>query len=226
VPEGTIVFARQQTAGRGRLGRQWVSPPNSGLYMSVLLRPKKSIGELPVITLGIGVAAAKAIFATTGLRIGLKWVNDLIYDGKKLGGILAEIPSGDRTRPALVIGIGINTTFQTESIPDELKEKLYWLEAATGTEVDTTALALELCYQIEAVYDLMNRNEVEKILDEWRLYSITLGQEVICTSPSREVQGIAIDVTKSGALIVQTHTGREELLGGEISVRTAQGSYT
>ncbi|MDZ4832773.1 MAG: biotin--[acetyl-CoA-carboxylase] ligase [Candidatus Melainabacteria bacterium] len=224
--EGTIVFARQQTAGRGRLGRQWVSPPNSGLYMSVLLRPEQSVGELPVITLGIGVAAAKAIFATTGLRIGLKWVNDLIYDGKKLGGILCEVPSGNSKLPALVIGIGINTTFDSDSIPDELKEKLYWLEAASGTEVDTTALATELCFQIESVYESMKKGEIAKVLDEWRLYSITLGQEVVCTTPSREVRGIALDVTNTGALIVQTSAGREELLGGEISVRTAHGSYT
>ncbi len=225
-PEGTIVFARQQTAGRGRLGRQWVSPPNSGLYMSILLRPEQSVGELPVITLGIGVAAAKAIFATTGLRIGLKWVNDLIYDGKKLGGILAEIPTGERNRPALIIGIGINTTFDAQTIPDELKDKLYWLEAATGTEVDTTALAAELCFQIEAVYDSMIKGEIGKVLDEWRLYSITLGQEVVCTTASREITGIALDITETGALIVQTSSGREELLGGEISVRTAHGSYS
>lgn len=220
------MFARQQTAGRGRLGRQWVSPPDSGLYMSILLRPEQKVGELPVITLGIGVAAAKAIFATTGLRIGLKWVNDLIYDGKKLGGILAEIPTSDRNRSPLVIGIGINTTFQADSIPEELKDKLYWLEAAAGTEVDTTALAAELCFQIEAVYNSMKNGDIEKILDEWRLYSITLGQEIICTTASREVRGIALDVSRSGALIVQTSSGREELLGGEISIRTAHGSYT
>lgn len=194
--------------------------------MSVLLRPEQSLGELPVITLGIGVAAAKAIFATTGLRIGLKWVNDLIYDGKKLGGILAEIPTGDRNHPALVIGIGINTTFDAQSVPNELQDKLYWLEAATGTEVDTTALATELCFQIEAVYRSMKKGEIAKILDEWRLWSITLGQEIVCKSPSREIRGVALDVSSGGALIVQTSSGREELLGGEISIRTAHGSYT
>jgi BirA family biotin operon repressor/biotin-[acetyl-CoA-carboxylase] ligase len=223
--EGTVVFGRQQTAGRGRLGRQWLSPPDSGLYMSILLRPKQSVGELPAITLGIGVAAAKAIFATTGLRIGLKWVNDIICDGKKVGGILAEMPSGDRENPALVIGLGINTRFDANDVPDDLKDKVYWLEAALGTELDTNVLAAEICFQIEDVYSKMQKGETKKVLDEWRAFSVTLGQEIVCTTPSREVRGTAIDISDSGALIVETKSGREELVGGEISVRTAGGSY-
>jgi len=224
-PEGTIVFGRQQTAGRGRLGRQWLSPPDSGLYMSILLRPTAAIGELPAITLGIGVAVAKAIFATSGLRIGLKWVNDIICDDRKVGGILAEMPSGDRSKPALVIGIGINTRFDSKDIPDELRDKVYWLEAALGTEYDTNVLAAEICQQVEDVYTSMQHGGTRKVLDEWRAFSVTLGQEVICTTPSREVRGTAIDISDNGALIVETHNGREELLGGEISVRTATGNY-
>ncbi len=224
-PEGTVVFARQQTAGRGRLGRQWVSPPNSGIYVSLLLRPSQSLGELPVITLGIGVAAAKAIFATTGLKVGLKWVNDLVFDGKKLGGILAEMLSGDRQQPALIVGIGINTKFSSEEVPQELKEKMSWLEAAADAPVDTNQLAAELCFQIESIYELMKLRQTDKILDEWRAFSITLGQEIVCTTPVREIKGTAIDVTASGALIVQTATGTEELVGGELSIRTASGSY-
>lgn len=225
VPEGTIVFARQQTAGRGRLGRQWISPPNSGLYMSVLLRPEQAVGELPVITLGVGVAVTKAIFAIAGLHVGLKWVNDIICDGKKVGGILAEMPSGEKNKPALVIGIGINTTFDPNDVPEELKEKMYWLEAATGTSINTNELAAEICFQLEEVYTAMTRRETAKILDEWRAFSVTLGQEIVCTTPSREIRGTAIDVTDTGALIIQTATGREHLLGGEISIRTAGGSY-
>lgn len=227
-PEGTVALARQQTAGRGRLGRQWVSPPDSGLYMSVLLRPQQSVAELPVITLGIGVAAAKAIFAITGVSIGLKWVNDLIYDGKKIGGILAEMPSSDGDRRVLIIGIGINVRFACGSVPDQLKHKMIWLEAASGTECDTSSLAAELCYQIEQVYLSMNGNGktgVAKILDEWRAFSVTLGHEIICTTPAREVRGTAVDISESGALIVETPEGREELLGGEITIRSADGSY-
>ncbi len=193
--------------------------------MSLLLRPSTPVGELPAITLGIGVAVAKAIFATSGLRIGLKWVNDIICDGKKVGGILAEMPSGDRAKPALVIGIGINTRFDANDIPEELKEKVYWLEAALGTEFDTNVLAAEICQQVEEVYTTMQHGGTSKVLDEWRAFSVTLGQEVVCSTPSREVRGTAIDINNSGALIVETQNGREELLAGEISVRTASGSY-
>lgn len=224
-PEGVVVFARQQTAGRGRLGRKWVSPPDSGLYMSLLLRPEKEVGEIPVITLGIGVAAARAIIAVTGVRMGLKWVNDLVFDGKKVGGILAEMTMVEQQQNALIIGIGVNIKFNQDEIPDDLKNKMLGLEEIAGTTIDTSQLAAEICYQVEESYNLMLNGESRRILDQWRTFSVTLGNEIVSTTPAREVRGLAIDIADSGALIVQTVNGREEILGGEISIRSADGSY-
>src|SRR5579885_1462021 len=215
--EGTVVFARAQSQGRGRQGRQWISPPDSGLYMSLLLRPEKPAAEIPAITLAVGVACAKAILATTGVRIGLKWVNDLVYQGKKLGGILAEMQMNS-DRSAIVIGIGINISFDAALIPEELAHRIIWLDQAAGTACDTNALAAEICLQMEDAYNRMMQGDVKAILDEWRAYSVTLGQEIVASGTSKELRGTAIDITESGALLVQTATGTEEIFGGEISI--------
>ena len=133
-PEGVLVVARQQTAGRGRLGRTWVSPPDAGVYVSVLLRPDASGTNLPLHTIACGVACVKAIWECAGLQIGLKWVNDLVANGKKLGGILAEIPSSpagyrsaatgqQRQSIALVLGAGINLRLDPGTLPEELRDK-------------------------------------------------------------------------------------------------------
>lgn len=223
--EGTVVLARQQTAGRGRLGRQWLSPPDSGLYMSTVLRPSQALVDLPVTTLCIGVAAVRSVFAIAGVEAGLKWVNDLIYDGKKLGGILAEMTAGDQNQPALVVGIGINIRGNKNEVPEELQNKMTWLEQASGTSIDPNALAAELCAQIEDVYFRAADGQVGRILDEWRALSVTLGNEIMVTTGSTQFRGTAIDITASGALIVETDRGKQEVTGGEITVRNVDGSY-
>lgn len=99
------------------------------------------------------------------------------------------------------------------------------LEEIAGTTIDTSQLAAEICYQVEESYNLMLNGESRRILDQWRTFSVTLGNEIVSTTPAREVRGLAIDIADSGALIVQTVNGREEILGGEISIRSADGSY-
>ena len=128
---GTLVLARQQTAGRGRQGNEWHSPPDAGIYMSCIMRPQTSMDTWPLYTLASGVAVAKAIEKYAGIRIGLKWVNDLVYKGMKLGGILAET----RNR-ALVIGIGINIHFDKNTIPAELVNRMTWLSAISDINDD------------------------------------------------------------------------------------------
>ncbi|MBX9694446.1 MAG: biotin--[acetyl-CoA-carboxylase] ligase, partial [Cyanobacteria bacterium] len=214
-PEGTIVLARQQTRGRGRMGREWISPVDSGLYFSLILRPEKRVADVPPITLGVGVAAAKAIFATVGVEVGLKWVNDLVYDGKKLGGILAEMPANLKPQ-AIIVGIGVNRMFDPETLPAELRERVTWLEEIADSPVDMNAVTAELCFQLEEVYGALMQDRIQQTLDEWRALSVTLGKTIKFTSGSREQTGIAIDITSSGALIVDCEEGGQlQLTGGE-----------
>jgi BirA family biotin operon repressor/biotin-[acetyl-CoA-carboxylase] ligase len=230
-PEGIIVMARQQTAGRGRLGRKWESPPDSGIYLSLLLRPSIPLAELSVITLAVGVAASTAIENATGIRAGLKWVNDLIYNGRKLGGILAEMPSMASSlqglNQALVIGIGINVRLDENDLPDDLKEKIEWLERLTGLTLDPNVLVGELAKQLERSYNLLLEKQADTLLNEWRDRSVTLGKEVIATSGSKSLKGRAVDITGGGALILLSDDNqRHELHAGEVVIRGQDGSYS
>ncbi|HEY9784561.1 MAG TPA: biotin--[acetyl-CoA-carboxylase] ligase [Candidatus Obscuribacterales bacterium] len=228
-PEGVFVVARQQTAGRGRLGRTWVSPPDAGLYISVILRPTTPPYKLPVITLACGVAAAEAIASVSRVRVGLKWVNDLIVDGRKLGGILAEMPANTATSAlpaAIVVGIGINVELDPDQIPPDLKDTITWLSRIDCQPPDRNLLAARLLTRVEKVYDQMLAGEISEILDRWRALSVTLGKNVRTESSGKTIEGTAIDIDDSGALIVETSTGiRQTLHAGEISIRTPEGRY-
>lgn len=234
-PEGVIVVARQQTAGRGRLGRVWISPADSGIYASFLLRPQCSHKDLPLHTLACGVAAAQAIWDCVGLRIGLKWVNDLVFNGKKLGGILAEMPSSlshkstktePTQSPALVAGFGINMRFTPEDIPAELRVQIDSLEAIAGQPINPNLLLASLATNLEKVYDELNAGYTKKILELWKDYAVTLGRPIRAVSGNMTVEGLAVDISHTGGLIVETKDkNRVVLHAGEITIRGADGTY-
>ncbi len=220
--EGVIVLAREQTAGRGRHGRVWQSPPDAGIYMSVLLaKPKHS---LPLLTMACGVAVADAIEAVAGLTVGLKWVNDLIFNKRKLGGILAE--TSGVSPDYVVLGIGINTNLDPANLPLELRDKIESLEQITKVAIDQNLLVCQIALHLENAYHLLTDGDQSLILQSWRSRSVTLGENVIAQVGTRRIEGRAIDITESGALLVKTTTGRiEELIAGEVQVQLANGAY-
>lgn len=219
--EGTLVLARQQTAGRGRQGRSWSSPPDAGIALSVILRPQIPLQRLPLITLATGAACASAIEQTCGIKLGLKWVNDLTYGGKKVGGILAEMPG-----QALVIGLGINIRLDLESLPEDLKAKVEWLENITATPVSPNLIVIALARKLEDEYNALKNGQDLEIIERWKSYSITIGKEIIAQTALKEIRGRAVDLTASGALIVESADGtRTDLTAGEITIRMADGSY-
>lgn len=224
-PAGSLIVARQQTAGRGRQGRTWISPPDAGIAMSILLRPEIPLTRLPLITLATGVAVAQAVEALCGIQLGLKWVNDLTAGGKKVGGILAEMPG-----QALVIGIGINLRLDEGNIPDDLKNRIDWLENLAGRPLEPSLLVAEICRFLERQYFSLLEGKSQAIIDSWKHYSVTLGKEVMVVSPTgdsaRNISGRAADIAESGALLIEKTDGtRVELSAGEISLRSLDGSY-
>ncbi|HEY9868379.1 MAG TPA: biotin--[acetyl-CoA-carboxylase] ligase, partial [Candidatus Obscuribacterales bacterium] len=232
-PEGVIVTARRQTSGRGRQGRVWLSPPDSGLYVSFLLRPQGPRSLLPMHTLACGVAAAKAIWQCVGVRIGLKWVNDLVIEGKKLGGILAEMPacaasgtaSGDLPAP-LILGVGINLRMSPSEIPEELRDRVEWLERCTQQPVDPNQLLAFLALFLEQEYDRLESGNSAEVIEGWKQFSVTLGREIRAASSGSTIEGTAVDLSDTGGLIVETRDGKRITLhAGEISIRAADGSY-
>lgn len=228
-PAGVIVLAREQTAGRGRLGRQWLSQRDAGLYMSFLLRPRQKGQELCLFTIATGVAVSEALEEATHIKVGLKWVNDLIVDGRKLGGILAEMPAGtavDGLNSALVIGIGININADYASVPDELRTKLISLKMAGVSSLDANSIAAAIANQLERKLTMLENGQHEALVDQWRNKSITLGKEVQTVVNGRELHGIARDITLDGALLIEKADGDRVMLhAGEVSIRNADGSY-
>lgn len=224
-PSGTIVLACKQTAGRGRQGRVWTSPPDAGIYASFILHPTCEKEDIPIYTLALGVAASQAILTHTGVEIGLKWVNDLVVGQRKLGGILAELVG--TSKPTLILGIGINIDLAKKDIPDELVDRIEWLTNITGSRIDPNFLIAELALNLEELSNQISAGKKSQILDAWRRHSVTLGKKVQVISESGNKEGTALDINENGALIVETLSGdRLTLYAGEISIRNLDGSYS
>jgi BirA family transcriptional regulator, biotin operon repressor / biotin---[acetyl-CoA-carboxylase] ligase len=216
-PEGTVVVAETQTRGRGRLGRDWNSPPGAGLYVSLLLRPALPPEELPQITLTAAVAVAKAVVAVTGLTPGIKWPNDLLWDGKKLGGILTEMETESDCIRHLVVGVGVNVN--NRDFPPELEATATSLTLAGGVAVSRLRLLRAYLEEFDALYGRFLNREFDAILSQWKEYAVTLGRVVTVRQGLKEISGLAVAVAPDGALLIETRPGEVvRVTSGEIAL--------
>ncbi len=220
-PEGYAVFAEAQTAGRGRLGRSWVSPPGRGLWFSVLLRPGFGGDRLPALTLAAGVALARACRRAAGVAPELKWPNDLLWRGRKLGGILAELVTEPSGNPSVVLGVGLNVDLDRGLLPPELRDRVASLAEAAGAPVDRTALARHALGQLDEAYRLMRQSGFAALREEWKGLAAFLGRPVRISGPDGSWSGTALDVDADGALLVAVPGGVRRVLAGEVSLRSA-----
>jgi len=217
--EGTIVVSEAQNGGRGRLSRGWYSPAHKGIWFSIILRPTLLPQDAPKCTLMAAVAITKAIDKITGIKCGIKWPNDILYNGKKLVGILTEMNAEMEGINYIVIGTGINVNIEKDEVPDELKDIVMSLSQIAGERIDRLALLAEMLVQLEVIYDEALTNGFGKILEEWRKYSITLGQEVNVIGSDKTFAGLAMDIDADGALLVKTETEVKRVLAGDVSIR-------
>jgi BirA family biotin operon repressor/biotin-[acetyl-CoA-carboxylase] ligase len=215
-PEGTLVLAERQTQGRGRLGREWDSPAGAGVYASLLLRPKLPPWDLPQITLTTAVAVVRAVSRAAGLALGIKWPNDLLIQGRKVGGILTEMETeADRIR-YLVVGLGLNVN--NAAFPPELADAATSLYLAAGRPFDRVRLLQAWLTEMEDLYAGFLAGEFAAILDEWRRHAVTLGREVAVRQGARVIRGQAVDVAPDGALLILTPEGETvRVTSGEIA---------
>jgi BirA family biotin operon repressor/biotin-[acetyl-CoA-carboxylase] ligase len=214
-PEGSIVVAESQTRGRGRLGREWDSPAGTGLYVSLLLRPPLPPTEMPQITLTTAVAVVRALKRVAGVGPGIKWPNDLLVDGKKLGGILTEMETESDCIRHLVVGLGLNVN--NREFPPPLDLTATSLALTTGSTFCRRGILRAWLEEFEALYDLFLNRDFEVILNEWREYNVTLGQTVTIRQGPREISGLALKVAGDGALLVRQETGEVvRVTSGEI----------
>lgn len=218
-PHGTVILAGSQSAGRGRMGRSFHSPEGSGIYISVILRPLCPASELMHLTCAAGTAMCDAVETVCGSRPGIKWINDLVLHGRKIGGILTELGFGaGASADYAVIGIGINCIQQPQDFPPELRQIASSIGAATGRPVSTALLTAAMLESLEAVCrDLLTRKA--EIMDRYRSDCLTLGKQVQLHG-SRTGSALALDVDDDGGLLVRLEDGTVHTVqSGEVSVR-------
>jgi BirA family biotin operon repressor/biotin-[acetyl-CoA-carboxylase] ligase len=215
-PEWTVVLADVQTAGRGRQGRSWYSPPGN-LHLSVLLRPRLAPERAGLVPLMGGVAVAEAI-ASLGLDARLKWPNDVLVGGRKLAGILAEGVSAAEAVEAVVLGIGVDVALDPAAVPAELRDGLTSLHAEGRRDVDAVGVAASVLGRLAVWYDALGRREDRRILDAWRERSVAWwGEAVEVHTGGEVVNGVARGIDDHGRLLLERPDGTTvALLSGEV----------
>ncbi len=220
-PDGTVVAACQQTAGRGRMNRRWASPPDVGLYFNILLRPALPTVEAVHLTPAVAVGVAGGLRAL-GYDARIKWPNDIVLGGGKVCGMLLEM-GGDMERLNFVsAGIGINIRQSREDFPEELRGKAMSLRMASGQEVSRATVLVKVLEETERAIDLCYA-DYPALLDRYRALSATIGSQVIA-SGGADVRGVATDINDNGELLVRDAEGVLHLLRtGDVSVRGLMG---
>src|SRR5262245_50690336 len=178
VKEGVVVFAESQTRGRGRLGRQWLSPPRKGLWFSVLLRPDLRPQAATQLTVAAATALRRAIREQTGLTPEIKWPNDILIRGRKVAGVLTELSAELDHIKHITLGIGVDMNQTASEFPVELRKVATSLRIETGRHVNRADLAASILRELDCDYERIRRRQFAKLADEWEEQCITLGRRV------------------------------------------------
>ena len=212
-PEGTVVIADAQSAGRGRHGRAWASPPGAGLYMSIVTRP--AAHAVSLLTIAAGVALADGIQAATGLQPQLKWPNDVYIGGRKLAGILAEAGTSHAGVQHVVLGCGIN--LMPAAYPPDVAARATSIESELGRPIDRGLLFVECLAALHLRYcELLSRAGAD-VIARWRdRATSTFGRRVEWDVAGVTRRGVAEDIDETGALLVRDGAARARVISGEV----------
>lgn len=218
-PEGVVVVAEEQTQGRGRRGRLWISPGYTNLLFSVLLRPGLDVEGMFSVTMAMGLAVAETLECWSGVHVGVKWPNDLFVAGKKLGGMLSEFAVHGRSVTYMVVGVGVNVNWRI-SESTELGPWATSLLEESGRLWPRGILLADLLKGFEREYGRVLDARSEEVYRRWRQRLIMKGQDVEIRSQGDRIQGTLLDVEADGALRLRDHKGgHRRILCGEISLR-------
>ncbi len=216
--EGTVVLAEKQSAGRGRLGRSWHSPLG-GLWFSLLLRPAILPLRAPELTFVAAVALAETIRTFLNVdSIGIKWPNDLVWQDKKVGGILTELNAEMDRVNYLVIGMGLNVNVLPEDFPEELSHKAASLAEMSAASLSRLGLFLELLQVLEKRYYQWLKEGFGPILMDWKRYDAYRNKQLMVSTPTGKLWGRIVDVDEQGSLLLDVGGQIQKIMSGEIMV--------
>lgn len=225
-PEGTLAVAEMQTAARGRRGRAWQAPAESGVWMSLLLRPDIPPTQASTLTLLAGIALTEAIEEATELEVGIKWPNDILLNGKKLVGVLTEMDCDMESIHSITVGMGINVN--TKVFPEDLKDIATSLYLESGREYDRAEIVGQAMKHFEALYEEFREKggSFAPFKERYRTKCLNIGKEVRVIGRETYLAA-AMDITPEGELIVKRKdNGAEEVVfSGEVSIREKENEH-
>ena len=216
--QGAVLISESQTSGRGRRGRSWISPARRNIYLSAIFAPAVRPGDAAFLTLLAAVSGAAALRRTTGLEVTIKWPNDLMVKGRKIGGILSELRSGAGGTGRPVIGIGINVNSVIGDFPDGLRDVATSVRMETGDMASRDAIIIEVLRQMEAWHGRLKEEGRSAVLTEWKRLSSTLGKQIRVNLGNEVISGIAEAIDAEGRLIVRPESGgQRRISAGDVT---------
>ncbi len=219
---GQVVLARLQSSGRGRLQRPWDSP-RGGLWMSVVICPNLSLADASKLTLAASIAIVDAFEELFSQRIGIKWPNDLIFNGLKIGGILGEVVGEWNTVQTMILGIGINVNFPREQLSPLINATT--LFEILGYEVDLNSLTAGILKHLEKQVISLEKRAFDELRENWLDRASGLGEEVRILQGDQVIQGIFKGISIDGALLLETEDGEISFTAGEVQLRSKGSKY-
>ncbi len=215
--DGTVAVAEHQTGGKGRLGRVWMSQPHTSVMMSFVIRPGVPPANAPVYNFATALGVAKAVEETCGLSPAIKWPNDVVYQGRKLCGILTEMSADMDSVEYLVVGVGTNVN--QERFDGEIGQRAVSLRMIRGEKLDRAAVCASLIKNIDLYFDKLAKNGTDGIMDAYREKSAVLGREIRVIGHDGSASGRCVGFGPGGQLLVDTSEGLREFHAGDVSVR-------
>lgn len=220
---GTLVVADRQTAGKGRRGRRWTSPPGTSIYMTILLKPQFLPSKAPMLTLVMALSVAEGIMGETGLPAQIKWPNDIVVNGKKVCGILTEMSAEVDYINYVVTGAGVNVN--ADSFPEDIARTATSLYIEGGVKLRRAQLAASIVERYEKNYEMfMETEDLSRLKDPYNRLLVNCRKEVRILEPGNEYEAVASGINDTGELVVMTADGKEKAIyAGEVSVRGVYG---
>ncbi len=201
--DGTVILADRQTKGKGRLGRSWYSPPGKGIYLSIILNRPLQGNMSYLLCPAVSLAIAQAVEKLSGLKVLIKWPNDLIVNGKKIGGVLVE-----KSRKAFIVGVGVNLNTDLDEFPEEIRGRTSSLKSESGKHYDKEEFMRELFVEFERIMALLPADGGKEVLNNIKARSFTLGKNVRVVDGGAILNGEAIGFESDGSLLLKGAGGK------------------